>query len=158
FNRDGKNDIVTANWDGTVGTVSVLLNKGNGMLAAAQNFAGPAGVAALATGDLNGDGNVDLVTMGDSLSVLLGKGDGTFGNPQTYQVPFSTSLGVEVSVAVADFNQDGKLDVVAAGGKTLSVLLGNGDGTLASALNYNGAFSAVGDFNRDGYPDLVSGS
>jgi hypothetical protein len=66
------------------------------------------------------------------------------------------------SLAVADLNRDGKLDVVVANGdsNTVGVLLGNGDGTLRPAITYDsGGFSprsvAVADVNGDGKPDLV---
>jgi hypothetical protein len=66
--------------------------------------------------------------------------------------------GAPTSVAVGDFNGDGKLDLaVAKPSSTVSVLLGNGDGTFQAALNYNAGTNptsvAVGDFN--GSPDLV---
>ena len=91
-------------------------------------------------------------------SVLLGNGNGTFGPKQS----FATGV-TPVSVAVGDFNGDGKSDLVTGdlASNTASVLLGNGNGTFAARQSFAtgaGPFSVtVGDFNGDGVPDLVTG-
>ena len=114
----------------------------------------------MAVGDFNHDGILDLVTAnnGDNtVSVLLGSGDGTFLPAATYTVGSDP-----VSVAVGDFNHDGNLDIVTAnaGDSTVSVLLGRGDGTFlpANVIESNGPPSAVavGDFNHDGNLDIVT--
>ena len=87
-------------------------------------------------GDFNGDGKSDLVTAdydGNTASVLLGNGNGTFQAKQSFGTgswPFS--------VAVGDFNGDGKSDLVTAddGGNTASVLLGNGNGTFQAKQSF----------------------
>jgi hypothetical protein len=87
----------------------------------------------------------------------LGKGDGTFQAAVDYAVGYEPS-----SVAVGDFNGDGKLDLVTANHNTVSVLLGNGDGTFQAAVRYNvgparaARSVAVSDFNGDGKLDLVT--
>jgi hypothetical protein len=132
--------------------------------AAAVNYATGNGPQAVVTGDINGDGKPDLTTInyqGNTVSVMLGKGDGTFQAAKTY----STGTG-PVSLAVGDINGDGKLDLVTANlGGDLSVLLGNGDGTFGSATSVSlpdgGGLTqaplsmAVGDLNGDGKLDLV---
>jgi hypothetical protein len=134
FNGDGRLDLAVANSNTATGnTVSILLGNGNGTFGAKTDFAtgsGPSGLAATdaagAIVDFDADGEVDLVTAnfsngtGDSVSVLLGTGTGTFG-PKT---DFATGFG-PAAVAVADFNGDGKPDLVTAnfGADTVSVLL-----------------------------------
>ncbi len=89
------------------------------------------------------------------VAVLLGNGDGTFQTPIT--APFAGE-----SLAAADFNGDGKLDLAAAAPFTYDVLvaLGNGDGTFQAPTAYqptnltDGALT-VGDFNGDGVPDVA---
>src|SRR5262245_57020125 len=114
----------------------------------------------VAVGDFNGDGKPDLATANrdsGSVSVLLGKGDGTFQSAVNYGAGFSP-----VRVAVGDFNGDGKQDLATANflDLTVSVLLGQGDGTFQSAVHYAPGSTptgvAVGDFNGDGKQDLAT--
>jgi hypothetical protein len=112
----------------------------------------------VATADFNHDGKLDLVVANkdsNNVTVLLGKGDGTFQTPVNYAVGTNP-----YAVAVGDLNQDGKLDLAVAniGGST-SILLGNGDGTFQAAVNYAtpccASSVALADLNGDGKVDLV---
>jgi hypothetical protein len=94
-----------------------------------------------------------------SIGVLLGNGDGSFQAAATFSSgpPFLSGAGDVRSIAVADFDGDGKLDLALS---NRSVLLGNGDGTFKDAQSYNPGASAgvsevVADFNADGKPDLA---
>jgi hypothetical protein len=121
--------------------------------------------AAVATGDFNNDGHLDLATAnaGDStVSVLLGNSRGGFGAASN----FATGAGPS-SVAAGDFDGDGKLDLVTADPslRYVSVLFGNGDGafqppatidtSIGNRLTGMPMFMAVADFNTDGLTDLV---
>ena len=165
FNRDGKLDLAVASSQDN--NVSVLLGNGDGTFQPPVNYSAGSGPSSVAVGDFNGDGRLDLVvadqgtTNGDNkINVLLGNGDGTFQPAVSYNTgPNPTS------VAVADFNADGKLDLVVAtngniSNNTVSILLGNGDGTFQAHVDYqtgssNPSSVAVGDFNGDGKLDLV---
>ena len=136
FNGDGKQDLATA--DQYSSQASILLGNGDGTFGAHEEYSSATGGApvALATGDLNGDGKLDLVVVNyktNNVSILLGNGDGTFKT----HVEYATGNG-PMGVAVGDLNGDGKLDLVVANSidNTVSVLLGNGDGTFQTAVPY----------------------
>ncbi len=129
----------------------------------------PAGTApvAMISGDFNNDGRLDTLTTNSapaSVTVLLGNGDGTFA------APLNTSLGLNIpgsrytgsqagTVAVGDFNADGRLDVSVISANNAVTLLGNGDGTFAAPLStYIGSSPSrlsTGDVNGDGKADLL---
>ena len=110
--------------------------------------------------DFTNTGKLDLAFVDESSNVVvvLGNGNGTF------QVPVSYPVGSDpFSLAIGDFNGDGKPDLVVANlsDGTIQVLLGNGDGTfdvqppLTNYSNPGVSFIAVGDFNGDGWLDLA---
>src|SRR2546429_5740081 len=119
----------------------------------------PLGEDALAVvvGDFDRDGMTDVATAelsSNSISVILGNGDGTF-RPA---LPLAVSL--PRALIVGDFNGDGGPDLAVGGSQGVSIFLGNGDGTfqLAGDFAVGGRPAlgvAAGDFNRDGAPDLA---
>jgi hypothetical protein len=165
FNGDGKPDLaVIMQITLLTGEVSVLLGNGDGTFQAPLSFPSGRNPRSVAAGDFNGDGLPDLAVAnsGDAfnghpgnVSVLLGNGDGTFQAPLTF-----ATANFPVSVAVGDFNGDGKPDLAVANSSfNVSVVLGNGNGTFRAARHFGaGAFPAslgVADFNGDGKPDLA---
>jgi uncharacterized protein (TIGR03437 family) len=162
FNGDGRPDLAIANHDGHV---TVLLGNGSGGFTAAAGspFAAGAWPASIAVADFNADGNLDLAIANansNNVTVLLGNGSGGFtAAPGS---PFPAGSGPQ-SVAVGDFNGDGKPDLAIANGTggNVTVLLGNGAGGFTAAAGSPFAAGsgpqsvAVGDFNGDGKPDIA---
>jgi len=168
FNNDGVLDLAVA--DALSNKVSVLLGKPDGTFGPPIIFptAYPVGIA---SGDINGDGIQDLIvaeyggTGTGDVGILLGAGNGHFKLFGAYEA------GIEpISLAVADFNGDGNLDVAVANtgndgsGESMMVFFGNGTGALGKPVSYpfklrdGGPLSiAAGDLTGDGHFDLALG-
>jgi len=160
-NGDGKPDLVVANSGDN--TVSVLFGRGDGTFASPVSYAAGANPQFLAAADFNGDGMPDLAvanfgpTGGHTVSVLLNRGDGTFGGVVSYDAGPGPR-----SVAAADLTGNGKIDLVVASNTSgdVTVLRGRGDGTFAPPVAYDSGSAqpsivALGDLDGDGRPDIA---
>jgi hypothetical protein len=181
-NRDGKLDLILNNADSAAdndtGSVAVLLGNGDGTFQAAQDYdMGGFNGGTLAVADLNGDGNPDVAVANacaeaicatSSVSVLLGRGDGSFQNPKIY-----TNTGGYAAVAIAiadveDLEVAGIPDLIVVNAcdnsqecdqGTVGLLLGEGNGAFLPAYSYdsggwNATSLAIADVNGDGIPDI----
>jgi hypothetical protein len=124
-----------------------------------SDFATGASPSSVVTADFNGDGKLDLAVtnfVANTVSVLLGNGDGSF----RARVDYATGGGPD-SVVARDFSGDGKLDLAVRNNidNTVSILLGNGDGTFQQHVDFPTGLGpqrlSAGDFNVDGKLDLV---
>ncbi len=152
FNGDGHKDIAVAS-----SPVTVLLGDGHGNFGVPGTL--PVSPSSMATADFNHDGRDDLVITGGfpaSVSLYLANPDGTFGQPLT--IPLTITSPIPAGIVVADFNNDGNMDVAVAGDQ-LAVLLGNGSGGLSAPTLIGSGMNAsqivAGDFNGDGKLDLA---
>jgi hypothetical protein len=134
-------------------------------------FPAGAGPSATAVADLNGDNNADIVVanaLSNTISVLLGNGNGTFQSPRQFTTgafatpnPVTESPVVGRELAIADLSGDGILDVAVTNfdSSDVSVFLGRGDGTFEPQRRFDATSTPfaldVGDLNGDAVPDLV---
>jgi hypothetical protein len=185
-NQDGKPDLVVSNFcvnslncsysGENGGGVAVLLGNGDGTFQPAVSYPSTGfWTFGVAVDDVNGDGKPDIVLANDliasgnafgSASVFLANVSGGFEPGVTY----AAGAGIDThAVAIADVNGDGKPDLLLANaqfnqyGASVAVLLGNGDGTFQSAVNYNSGGDvadsvAVADVNGDGKADIIVGN
>jgi hypothetical protein len=152
-NNDGKLDIVVANNSG----FTVLPGNGDGTFGAAITSPVGPGYLQFAAADINGDGNLDIVA--GNGQTFLGAGNGTF-TPGTAVSASGYASGTPV---LADFNNDGKVDVAFSklGGGGVFIFLGNGNGTFTQGASYTSIYGAeyisATDIDGDGNIDLVVG-
>ncbi len=157
---DGHPDLVMVN--DYFNTLSVLQNNGTGTFGPKVDFNSGNQPWAVGVADFNGDGKADAIATsvnatGGVLGFFAGNGAGGFG-PRVG----TATLGTAQALTIGDFNGDGKADVAvanASGATTVTVLLGNGDGTFQTGASYDTGYRPIdikrGDFNNDGKIDLV---
>jgi hypothetical protein len=167
FNGDGKLDLAVGggtNSPADENNLSILLGDGKGSFEAPAYYTIGQAPQSMSIADFNGDGLPDIavsnslaVTGNSTVSVLLGTGNGRFAGPTAFTIGVAGR-----GTGVADFNLDGKLDLVVANSNSnsVSVLLGDGKGGFGPktdfAVGTNPRKLTVGDVNRDGRPDIIT--
>lgn len=167
FNGDGRPDLAVAGLD-----VEILLGTGDGNFQTGAKYPVAAGFAgipqSIIKGDFNGDGKIDLamsLNAPNQIALLLGNGDGTFQPLSRYS---TGSGGTPTSLVTADFNRDGRADLMTTDQidcsgpcvvtRTITLFAGSGDGTFAAPEHIDvgpaPTRAAVGDFNSDGIADV----
>ncbi len=179
FNGDGKLDLAALQPGifGYVPQIYVALNRGDGSFLPAVTYGTTAYTLSMTSGDVNGDGYLDLITgaewaglgdLGGSITVHLGTGDGTFQPAVRYGI---YPRGY-YDVITADIDNDGHLDIVAAAQSgdyrpfhipptSVAVLYNHGEGTFGDPVFYDHAGVTIGkiavaDFNGDHLPDILT--
>jgi hypothetical protein len=165
FTGDGVPDLLTVDIPQAKNeghnSLSLLVGNPDGTFQTAVTQLLPNGPSSLAAGDFTGNGILSLaVGTKGGVMVLLGNGNGTFQTPVFYPADPNSRVS---SIAVSDLAGTGKLDLATANSQTgtVSVLLGNGNGTFGSATNYTvggqGPLAvAAGQFRPGGPVDLVT--
>lgn len=164
FNGGAGTDLVvntedcSASTNATCGTLTFIPGHGDGTFGTPTTINAGNHPQALATADVDGDGNLDVVAadaLGEAFTTYLGKGDGTFTAVKT------DGTDGQYGIAVADLDQDGNLDVVTTKAGALTVYLGNGDGTFqaGTTTTFTSSFATplpkLADFDTDGVPDVL---
>ena len=162
FNNDTHLDICVANYG--VNNIGLFLGTGNGTFGNQKVFStGSSHPLFIATSDFNQDNQSDIAVVHygtDSIGILLGLGNGSFQPQMIYTTGYDS---VPNSLAIGDFNEDNKLDIVVvnSGTDNIVIFLGFGNGTFANSTTYttthnsNPSSVAVGDFNHDHHLDVV---
>ena len=159
---DGLLDLIGVEQN-TPGHVWVILRNSDKSFRTPVSYEVGSGPNSVAVGDLNRDGILDLAAVNsadDSISVLIGNGDGTFQPQVVY--PTGANGDFPTGLLIADLNGDGNLDLVRTAAlftAATGVLLGNGDGTFQPVQAYGSSSYGIvaGDFNADGFLDLATG-
>ena len=165
FNLDGKKDIAAMlerSSGGGGGSIVILKNNGAGSFSAGASYGIGGYAEGLVAGDINGDGKPDMIgtyiTGVGGSQVFIGNGDGTFVGTNHYD---TASANIPIP-RLADFNQDGKVDLGVDNyfDNNMGVLFGNGNGTFQTVAHYSAppyplVWQAV-DLDGDGYPDIVA--
>ena len=162
---NGRLDIITANYQD--GTISVLLNNGDGTFGAQVTYGVGLGPDCLIAADLDGDGKMDLLVLNsvdNTIDFMKGDGTGKFSHQTIIPLGLGQQ-GVEPqSMAAADFNHDGKLDlavtVTGVASNGIKVLLGDGKGGFPTSRIYHVGlepeFVTIADVDQDGNADILA--
>lgn len=161
---NGTRDIVVGS--GAAPALSIVLNNGDRSFRSLTHAGMPQATLALALGDYDGDGHLDIASGNGSNAVLLfGNGDGTFGGMVVSPLLFQGTPADVHRFRAADFDRDGRADLVACTGYGVSVYSGAqvdcGAGLPAQAvveiaLGGRGRYVELADMSRDGLPDIVA--
>jgi flagellin len=149
-NGDGKKDIITTDYGSSI---QILLGNGDGSFKTMYSFS-TSGTTQLASGDINNDGLIDIVSNGRT---YLGLGGGAFATGSTYTTP-----GGARDTTLIDLNGDGFLDMAGVSTPTFAYRLGNGDGSFKASISYSTAAQSsndyqltIADLNGDDRPDVI---
>jgi hypothetical protein len=173
-NKDGNQDLI---WFSGGHNVEIHLGDGNGSFAATGRVydTSLSGASEFEVADMDRDGHADIVAAGGhGISVLRGNGDGTFQTPILFNIASSSDpndpAGTVDSLALGDFNKDGKLDALISIDSSIQIAFGKGDATFQSPakvfpnglagfhFQFPGQLSnnaEAGDFDGDGNLDVA---